>query len=230
MNPIAYYYQHARRDQNKIAITFDDGPNPHFTGKIIEVLNSRKVRGTFFMIGSQVEAEPVLVREVLAAGHVIGNHTHSHPKSWDNHGTPFWSDELERAENAIQQVTGRETAFFRVPYSNFAPDVNVALRQWLGNRRILNGDVSSDDWQHLLEKPLPPQRIVDNIFNAPGLGNGSVIIFHDGSEIAPQRPWRPGPTLHALPTVLDALIDRGYQLVGADELEFNSAGAIPLIE
>jgi len=233
MSSNAYYYQHARRDQRKIAITFDDGPNPNFTGKVIEILNSRKVRGTFFMIGSQVEAEPALAAEVHAAGHVIGNHTYSHYKSWEKPGTPFWNEDIDRGEQAIQQITRQPTTFFRLPYGVFAPDVNAALRQWLNaieNRHILNGDVSSNDWEHLLEKPLPPQRILDTIFNTPTLGNGSVIVFHDGSEIAPQRPWRSEPMLRVLPTVLDALIDQGYQLVGADGLEFDLMGAVPLAE
>jgi peptidoglycan/xylan/chitin deacetylase (PgdA/CDA1 family) len=226
----SYYYQHARRDQNKIAITFDDGPNPHFTGKVIEILNSRKVRGTFFMIGSQVEAEPTLAAEVHAAGHVIGNHTYSHAKSWENHGTAFWQADIEHGELAIQQVIQQPTAFFRLPYGSFTPDVSAVLRQWLGARRILNGDVSADDWRHLLESPLPPQRIIDTIFNTPTLANGSVIVFHDGSELAPQRPWRSEPMLRALPIVLDTLLDRGYQLVGADELEFDLSGAVPLAD
>jgi len=233
MNSNAYYYQRARRDQHKIAITFDDGPNPNFTGKVIEILHSRKVRGTFFMIGSQVEAEPTLAAEVHAAGHVIGNHTYSHYKSWEKPGTAFWNEDIDRGEQAIQQVIRQPTAFFRLPYGAFAPDVNAALRQWLKaieNRHILNGDVSSNDWEHLLEKPLPPQRILDAIFNAPTLGNGSVIVFHDGSEIAQQRAWRSEPMLRVLPVVLDTLIDQGYQLVGADELEFDLLGAVPLAE
>ena len=226
------YYQHARRDQPKIAITFDDGPNPHFTGKVMEVLARRGVRGTFFMVGSQVEAEHALVAEVHAAGHVIGNHTWSHPKSWEQGDTQFWQQDIERAEQSIQAVTQQPTAFFRIPYSSFAPGVNQAMHGWVeaaAGRRILNGDVMSDDWAHLLEKPLSPQRIIDNVFNNPVLGSGSVLVFHDGSELAPQRPWRPEPMLRALPLIVDALLERGYQLVGADELDFDQNGAVPLL-
>lgn len=229
MSSMTYYYQHARRDQNKIALTFDDGPNPLFTRKVMEILAAKGVRGTFFMIGSQVETERKVVEEVLAAGHVIGNHTYSHPKGWEDHGgLQFWLDELDHAEQVIRGTLPRPTTFFRLPYGAFTPEVNAALRTWIGPRRILNGDVSGDDWMHSLEKPLLPQQIINNVFNNPQLGPGSVIIFHDGSEIAQQRGWRPEPMVAALPIIIDALVDRGYQLVGADELEFDTSGAIPL--
>jgi peptidoglycan/xylan/chitin deacetylase (PgdA/CDA1 family) len=223
------YYQNARRDQNKVAITFDDGPNPAFTPKIMEILAARKVRATFFMIGKLVEAEPTLTAEVLAAGHVIGNHTYSHSDARKTPGVQFWQDDLTRAEQAIQQATDKATDFFRMPYLAFAPDINTALRSWIGNRSILNANVLSYDWTHDLEKPLSAQAVINNIFHSPLLGPGALLLFHDGSENLEEAKWRPEPMVVALPIMIDTLQERGYELVAADELEFDSSCKVPLI-
>jgi peptidoglycan/xylan/chitin deacetylase (PgdA/CDA1 family) len=223
-----YYYQHARCDQKKIALTFDDGPNPLFTRKVLEILAAKRVRGTFFMIGNQVATERTVVEEVLAAGHVIGNHTYTHAQPWENHGTQFWLDELDHAEQVLRGILPRPTAFFRMPFGFFTPDVNDALRTWIGNRRILNGGVAANDWAHLLEKPLLPQTIIDNVFSNPALGPGAVIVFHDGSDKPQQRGWRPEPMVSVLPMIIDTLQAQGYELVGVDEMDFDISGAIPL--
>src|SRR5258706_6899147 len=184
-------YQHARQDQRKIALTFDDGPNALFTPKILEILEAKHVRATFFMIGQQVEAEPEVVTQVLAAGHVIGNHTYSHPDARKLHGQQLWRNELERAEQAIQQVTGHPTSYFRIPYLRpISDDVHAALDAWLDKRTILYSDIWSYDWTHSLAEPLSPQTIMDNIVKNDQLGPGSILLFHDGSE-ADERRLRP---------------------------------------
>src|SRR5262249_49670895 len=152
----------ARRDQNKIAITFDDGPNKLFTPKILDILAEKQVRATFFMLGRQAEAEPEVVAEVLAAGHVVGNHTYSHPDAREGQDGQFWREEVEHAERAIQQATGKPTAFFRMPYLRPIPDdVQKALDTWLNNRCVLYSEVMSYDWTHSLEEPMLPQAIAD---------------------------------------------------------------------
>jgi len=182
------------------------------------------------MVGQQVEAEPTVVAEVLAAGHVIGNHTYSHPDARKVQGEQFWHDELERAEQAIQQVTGRSTMFFRMPYLRpISPDVRAALDVWFGDRIVLYSDIWSYDWTHSLEAPLLPQTITDNIVKNDQLQSGSILLFHDGSETADERRWRPEPMVAALLGIIDELKDQGYDLVGADELEFDNSGEIPAI-
>ncbi len=155
---------------------------------------------------------------------MIGNHTYSHPDARKLHSQQFWRDELERAEQAIQEVTGQSTVYFRIPYLRpISDDVHAALDAWLGNRTILYSDIWSYDWTHSLAEPLSPQTIMDNIVKNDQLGPGSILLFHDGSEAADERRWRPEPMVEALPVIIDELKNQRYDLVGVDELEFDPA-------
>src|SRR5262245_14871372 len=97
------------------ALTFDDGPNPALTPKLLELLDRHKVRATFFLLGKYVEQNPALAAEIAAANHVIGNHTQTHPN------TLFFSrqqilDELRWCDDAIVNATGRASVCVRPPF------------------------------------------------------------------------------------------------------------------
>lgn len=98
------YYQHGDRSERKIALTFDDGPNPYATPQVIDILRRYNVRASFFLIGKWVEKYPEFVKSLLANGHLVGNHTYSHQQG-----------DFYEAEHVIAPLTGMPVEFLRPP-------------------------------------------------------------------------------------------------------------------
>lgn len=106
------YYNHAQRGRPEVALTFDDGPNPPRTDQVLEILEAKDVRATFFVIGKWAERFPKAVERIAAAGHVVGNHSYLHVHD---------IGDFDRAEAAIAAITGRPSSFLRFHYlENFA--------------------------------------------------------------------------------------------------------------
>jgi cellulose synthase/poly-beta-1,6-N-acetylglucosamine synthase-like glycosyltransferase/peptidoglycan/xylan/chitin deacetylase (PgdA/CDA1 family) len=187
----------------RIALTFDDGPDPRWTPKILEVLRRERVPGTFFMIGSQAARYPDLVREVESAGHEIGNHTFTHAGMSTG---PAWlrRAEIDLTEAVLVGITGHYSRFIRPPYSATSdavtPAIDRALAKAAGRRYIIAlADYDSNDW----EKPGVAQ-IVRNA--TPPAGRGGVIMFHDGGGDRHQ-------TVQALALIIPKLRAQGYSIV-----------------
>lgn len=199
-------YTHGRRDEAKVALTFDDGPNPPRTDEVLGVLASRKVRATFFVIGKWVERWPGAFERIVGAGHVIGNHSYSHDRDLGD---------FDRAEAVIANLAGRPTAFLRAPYffSRLYLSSQVAT---LPTVKAVHADVDPRDWSLA-----GPDEINSKILNSPPLQGGSIIDLHDGSESEcdADRLARPSAMILALPKLIDELRGRGYALVGLDEME-----------
>ncbi len=201
------YYEHARRDQMKVALTFDDGPNPPRTDQVIEILNAKNARGTFFVLGKWAERWPQALERIVRNGHVVGNHSYAHHAH---------VGDFDRAEAAIGNVIGRPTQFLRAHYFNFFTCTNspIAMSK---SMKIVDADVNPADWNKTA-----PQAIIDATLNHPRLAGGSVIDLHDSSETDDDalRLSRCVPMIEALPAIIDGLHARGFQLVGLDEMEF----------
>jgi peptidoglycan/xylan/chitin deacetylase (PgdA/CDA1 family) len=199
-------YKHGRRDQPKVALTFDDGPNPPRTDQILDILASRNVRAAFFVIGKWVERWPQAFERMVRAGHVIGNHSYLHD--------PELGD-FDRAEAVLGNAMGRPTNFLRAHYFHYhlCAQSSVAL---LPETKIVDSDVNPSDWSLT-----DPGEIVRRCLEAKELQGGSIIDLHDGSETDNDaaRLARPLPVVAALPRLIDGLTSRGYKLVGLDEME-----------
>jgi cellulose synthase/poly-beta-1,6-N-acetylglucosamine synthase-like glycosyltransferase/peptidoglycan/xylan/chitin deacetylase (PgdA/CDA1 family) len=187
----------------RIALTFDDGPDPQWTPKILEVLRRNRVPGTFFMIGSQAARHPDLVREVERAGDEIGNHTFTHAGMSNG---PGWLRHVQvgLAEAVLLGITGHYSRFIRPPYSATSdavtPRTERALAKAAGTRYIIAlADYDSEDW----EKPGVAQ-IIRNA--TPPAGRGGVIMFHDGGGDRHQ-------TVAALALIITKLREQGYTFV-----------------
>ncbi|MCE2473898.1 MAG: polysaccharide deacetylase family protein [Anaerolineae bacterium] len=200
------YYTHGRRDQMKVALTFDDGPNPPRTDQVIEILNSRGARGTFFVLGKWVERWPEAFMRISEGGHVVGNHSYLHQAHLGD---------FDRAEAAIGNLLGRPTQFLRAHYFNFFTCLYspVALAPEM---KIVDADVNPADYAKA-----DPQAIVEATLNDPALAGGSIIDLHDSTESDDDamRLARPLPMIAALPAIVDGLQARGFELVGLDEME-----------
>ena len=200
------YYTHGRRDQMKVALTFDDGPNPPRTDQVIEILNSRGARGTFFVLGKWVERWPEAFMRIVENGHTVGNHSYLHQAHLGD---------FDRAEAVIGNLLGRPTRYLRAHYFNFFTCLYspVALA---ADMQIVDADVNPADYAKTDSKA-----IVAATLNDPALAGGSIIDLHDSTESDDDavRLARPLPMIAALPAIVDGLQERGFELVGLDEME-----------
>jgi peptidoglycan-N-acetylglucosamine deacetylase len=187
---------HGARDRTEVALTFDDGPDPRFTGAVLDLLRDHGVVATFFCTGMNVAAHPDLIARIAAEGHTVGNHTWSHP-----YLPELARDEVLRqidATNAaVARVTGGAPVLARPPYGARTPEV----LEWLASQGMTTvlWDVDPSDWA----SP-GTDAIVEAV--AAGIRPGSVVLMHDGGG----DRWQ---TVAALPAVLSTLLDGGYTLV-----------------
>lgn len=193
-----------------VALTFDDGPDPTWTPKVLEILARYKVPGTFFMIGELVAQHPDVVREVDDAGQEIGNHTYTHPRLGS---LSSWQIRLQisMTQRAIQGVTGKEPRHFRPPYSGtptYLPASELeAAREVARSSGLLV--VMSDRAPADFDRDLDAETLVAQAL--PSMGQGAVLTFHDGGGNRTK-------TLETLETTITILQANGYRFVTVSEL------------
>ncbi|MGA9504350.1 MAG: polysaccharide deacetylase family protein, partial [Terriglobales bacterium] len=205
--------------KNQLAITFDDGPDPEWTPKILDVLKREHVPATFFLIGIQVEKFGSLTQRIFREGHEIGNHTFTHPDI-SSIGNGYMRVELNLTERLFASRLGIRTMLFRPPYSVDAePDTEdevrpLELTQGLGYITIGN-KIDTKDWND--EPALSPQQIAARVLDhlPPCQGNdqqcGNIILMHDGGGNRER-------TVLALPLIIDGARARGFQFVPVSQL------------
>ena len=186
------------------ALTFDDGPHTQGTPAVLEVLARTGTRATFFLVGEQVQRNPALAREVLAAGHGIGLHCHRH-RNLLRLGPRQVREDIERARAAIEDATGASPALYRPPYGlpNAAALCLASRRGW----RTLLWSHWGRDWEARATPESIARRATD------GAGEGSVLLLHDADHYGALGSWR--RTAAALPLLLDSLSERGLDAVEA---------------
>jgi cellulose synthase/poly-beta-1,6-N-acetylglucosamine synthase-like glycosyltransferase/peptidoglycan/xylan/chitin deacetylase (PgdA/CDA1 family)/spore germination protein YaaH len=206
--------------KNQLAITFDDGPDPEWTPKILDVLKREHVPGTFFLIGIQVEKFGDLAQRIYREGHEIGNHTFTHPDI-SSIGTAYMKVELNLTERLFASRLGIRTMLFRPPYSVDAePDTEdevrpLELTQSMGYITIGN-KIDTKDWND--EPALTPQQIAAEVLDhlPPCQPNdqqrcGNIILMHDGGGNRER-------TVLALPLIIDGARARGFTFVPVYQL------------
>jgi peptidoglycan/xylan/chitin deacetylase (PgdA/CDA1 family) len=178
---------------NRLALTFDDGPSPGVTDRVLEELAKRNLRATFFMIGSKVAAYKSLAKEVFDAGHELANHTYTHPKL-SSLSSERVTQELQKTQDILAEITGRVPNWFRPPYGAFNREGQGSIPRGkdLG---VAYWSVDPRDWAQ------PGVRsIVEHI--AKNAKPGSIILLHDLHR----------QTADATGEVLDRLEDKAYRL------------------
>lgn len=185
----------------ELALTFDDGPNDRHTLELLEVLAQHGVRATFFMIGKFAKQQPKVVREVVAAGHAVGNHTFSHSNLIFVSRSQT-ETEIRECQCILQDSTGQPPALFRPP---FGARRSLSLRVARGHKLTpVMWNVSGRDW-----KGKPASYIVSNVLR--GVGGGNVILLHDGSHahLGADR----SQTVIATDTLIRRCSSEGYKFV-----------------
>ena len=160
------------RGSRQIALTYDDGPNDSHTLRLLEVLARHAVHATFFLIGRYVQQRPEIAREIVQAGHVVGNHTFSHPLLIFKSETEI-RRELSRCRTALQDAIGQHSTLFRPPFGGRRPAVLRVARE-LGLEPVM-WNLTGYDWN------APPAEVIERRVTSRIRG-GDVILLHDGGH------------------------------------------------
>lgn len=192
-------YTSANVDGPYIALTFDDGPNPETTPKLLKILDARGIKATFFVVGTRAAENPELLRRMAADGHEIGNHSWNHPQL-PKVSVEEADRQITQASAAIQAATGKEPIYLRPPYGA----MNNTLRKHLEDKfglTMVYWSADSLDW-----KNRDAQAIYDKVMAQTR--PGGIILMHDIHAT----------TVAAVPRVVDALIAKGYKFVTVSQL------------
>ena len=165
---------------SETALTFDDGPNPAWTPQLLEILAHHGAKATFFLIGSFAQKEPALVRSIAEAGHLIGNHSWSHPDLALT-AAPRVREELTRTKQNLEQITGKPVRFFRPPFGARRPYVLRTARE-LGMTPVIWNAMTSD-WRERSSDRIAA-RLAKKIDYNQRRGFASNIVLHDGGHLA----------------------------------------------
>ena len=184
-----------------VVLTFDDGPHPHWTPRVLDILQARGARATFFVVGRKAEEHPEVVRAILARGHEVGLHSYAHDRLFALRSRRRVCHDLERGIAALEQVTGRRPALFRPPIGHTNPIVARAASRL--DLTVVGWTIGGRDGVASAK----PDDVAARV--RPELRDGTIVLLHD----APERGDREPAAVRALPTILDAIADQGLEVV-----------------
>lgn len=187
-------------NEKKVALSFDAAWGNEDTKEILAILKKHKIRVTFFMTGGWVESYPDDVKAICKAGHDLGNHSENH-KNMSQLSDEEKTQEIISVHNKVKELTGVEMELFRPPYGDY--DNQVVLNAKKNGYYTIQWDVDSLDW-----KDYGVDSIIDTVVNHKNLGNGSIILCHNGAKY----------TADALEKVITGLQEKGYEIVPISEL------------
>lgn len=158
--------------ENHISITFDDGPNPEFTPKVLALLKNYNATATFFLIGKNAEKHPEIVRQIIEEGHTIGNHSYSHSKNFGFFSSEKIIAELNKTNSVLKEITGKDLKLFRPPFGVTNPNIKRALK--VTGHFSIGWSKRSFDTTNISEEKIL-KRITSH------LKKGDIILLHDSS-------------------------------------------------
>lgn len=202
-------YSSIQTDQLVTALTFDDGPHPTNTPRLLKILRDRNIKGTFFLVGKNAKAYPALVRQIIAEGHEIGNHT------WTHGSLTGMSDdqirkELKMSADAVFEAAGYRPQTLRPPYGAVNARVKDLIFSEFGYPTIM-WSVDPQDWRR------PGVSVVTSRL-VNGVRPGSILLVHDIHA----------PTIEAMPGTLDQILAKGYRFVTVSQLMNIEKAGMPL--
>ena len=185
----------------KIALTFDDGPHPRYTERILNILEKYNIKATFFVIGVNIENYPEPLKKIYEGGHEIGNHSYDHNNE-KNLNEENVRTEIEKCETLIYETVGVRATLFRPPQGDYGSQVEKIASQ--KNYSIILWSIDTRDWEHS-----PPQKILKTVSSK--LNGGDIILMHDYVSGT-------NTTCEALELIIPTLLSQGYEFVTVSEL------------
>ena len=184
---------------HEIVLTFDDGPSPRYTDRVLAILSAECVKATFFMVGQMAQTFPAEARKVKAAGHTVGTHSFSHPLTFNRMSEADAGEEIDKGIDAVAAALGDRAEiapFFRVPGFLTSTTTEAAL----ASRGLMtwSADIAADDWKRISGAEVAKRTLAE--IEAKGRG---IVDLHDIHE----------RTVEALPTILRELELRGFKIV-----------------
>ncbi len=178
-------------DKRQVALTFDDAPDNVYTPRVLDVLKKEGVKATFFCVGNRIEAHPDVVRRMVAEGHVLGNHTYSHPNLPKLSDAKF-REEIRKTDQLIMKYAGYAPSFVRPPYGNISEE----QIKWLASqhRKVVNWNIDSLDW-----KGLTRDQVAVNVLS--NIKPNAIILQHSGIGAGGNLDG----TVEALPEIIGKL-------------------------
>lgn len=202
-------YTSVEISQPIIAMTFDDGPHPVHTPKLLDMLKERNIKATFYVVGQLVNEYPDIVRRMAAEGHEVANHTWSHPYL-TKLGADSVKSQIQKSSDAIEKLTGRRPTNMRPPYGATNSRLNKRMNEEFG-LKVIMWSVDPMDWRYR-----NAARVTNEILTKTQ--PGGIVLAHDIHA----------STVAAMPATLDGLAKKGFQFVTVSELiALEGAGAEP---
>jgi peptidoglycan/xylan/chitin deacetylase (PgdA/CDA1 family) len=198
------------RDRRRVALSFDDGPDPTWTPRVLALLARLGVRGTFFLVGVRAARAAEVVRDTAAAGHEIANHSWSHASLWLR-GPRATGEEIGRAHELLGDLSGRAPRLFRPPWGMVNAAMYPALRRC--NERCVFWSIQGEGL-----RPRSPSAQAAHVRERAHAG--AIVDLHDAEGL----PGAPARLLAALAVMVDELRGAGYELVTVSELLMDSEG------
>jgi len=180
--------------ENKIYLTFDDGPIPEVTEWVLDILKSEGIKATFFCIGDNIKKHPNIYKRILAEGHETGNHTFNHLNGWKTENRHY-IENLKLYESEHLKLNTENSFLFRPPYGKIKPSQSKAVRN-LGYK-IIMWDVLSYDF----DSTISAEKCLENVITHTA--QGSIIVFHDSLKAEKNLRF-------ALPKAIQILKDKGF--------------------
>ena len=184
--------------EKKIALTFDDGPSI-FTLEVLDLLKKYNAKATFFCIGKSIEAHPEIVKQIIAEGHLVGNHSYSHSKFFDFYNAAAITEEIQKTDQLLEKFTSKKINFFRPPYGVTTPSIRRTLK--ITGHRVIGWNIRSLDGG-TKDQNLIFNRIIKRV------SPGGIVLLHDtGSH-----------SVSVLEQFLQFLQQNKYEVISVEEL------------
>ena len=204
LGPVISQLPTACAERGEIALTFDDGPDPEVTPRVLDLLDEAGAKATFFCVGARARAHSNVVREIVSRGHAVENHAFGHSRAMGFWGVGRLVRDIGDAQKALADITGQAPKFFRAPFGIRTPLTEPALAR-LGLRCVAWNVRSLDSVD------LCPTRVAERIVRR--LAPGAIVLMHDGAEGTRGRIKAATSVLGALPPVLALLRERTWRSV-----------------
>lgn len=195
-------------DKGKVIITFDDGPDPKYTLRVLDILRASRVKACFFVIGEKAHRYPDIIKKIVSEGHEIGNHGFRHHVPWFLGPIKTVLD-INKSSQIIEEISGSPPAAFRPPWGLF--NLSSFIARFIIKQKFILWSFISWDWT----KGTTPEKLITKVQKK--VKDGSILIFHDSDTVPGASSRSPEKMISALPEIINILKTRGYKIITLSE-------------